>query len=175
MSREHRFPPWKLLAFAFALVSLGCADEPIGPPSPDPPLGSVPNNGWMSATANGEAFNSVFVTVTRHDNGLSFEGLTWVGDEDQLQIRIWVRTDVGLGMQDFGTAAGTGANVLWRPAYSLSQAWSAYGTNGSGTVNLTSLKADRATGTFSFTAQALSATTSPQTYSVTKGQFDIRF
>ena len=175
MRPEHRLRPAHLLASACLLASLSCTDEPLAPSPGDPARPIVPT-GWMSATANGENFNSEFVTVSRQDNGISVEGLMWVvGSEDVLAIKLWVRSDVGVGVQDIGSATGTAADVMWRPMYDLPQGWSAYGNKGNGTVTLTSLTADGAKGTFSFTAKALSPSNPLQDYRVTNGSFDVRF
>ena len=174
--RPERPPrPARLLALACLLASLACTDEPMGPQPGDPARPILPT-GWMIATANGENFNSAFVTVSHQDNRISLEGSMWVvGSEDVLTIKLWVRSDVGVGVQDIGSAAGAAADVMWRPMYDLPQGWSAYGTKGNGTVTLTSLTADGAKGTFSFTAKALSPSNPLQDYRVTNGSFDVRF
>ena len=158
-------------ASVLLIGALGCAEN-VAAPMPDPP-GPLPS--WMSATAEGEAWNPFTVTARREGNVIVFVGDAWPDGESTLTIRLYVRQDVGLGPQEIGASSVPAADVIFRPWYTEAQAWTASGANGSGTLTLETLTADRATGTFSFTATARTPATNPQTYRVTKGSFSVRF
>ena len=53
--------------------------------------------------------------------------------------------------------------------------WSANSFQGAGTVTLTVVTATRVVGSFSFTAQAVTASTFPASKTVTSGEFDVTF
>ena len=165
---------YALLSTAVVLAgSLGCADTPVSP-APNPIVGRT-SAGWMSATAEGEAWNSIFVTAINHGDVIVLEGLDWPDDESMLTVRLHFRADAGPGPQVIGVTSTVLADVRYDPVYSEAQAWSASGANGSGgTVTLTTLSNDRAAGTFSFVANALVPTTNPPSYRVTNGSFDVR-
>ena len=156
----------------FLIGALGCAHD-VAAPVPDPP-GPAPS--WMSAIVEGNSWNPFSVSVNRDGDVVVFGGEAWMDDEGStLGIRLFVRLGAGLGPQETGFSSITAADVMFRPWYTAAQAWSASGTNGSGTVTLETLTNDRATGRFSFTAAAVTATTNPATYRVTNGSFNIRF
>jgi hypothetical protein len=64
---------------------------------------------------------------------------------------------------------------MYRPVHGAPQAWTANGATGSGSITLVTVTDTRVAGTFSFDASALMSSTTPQTYRVTRGTFDIRF
>lgn len=129
----------------------------------------------MSATAQGEAWNSISVTAINHGDVIVLEGIDWPDDESMLTIRLHFRADAGPGPQVIGASNTVLADVRYDPVYSDALSWSASGANGSGgTVTLTTLNDDRAAGTFSFVANALLTTTNPPSYRVTNGSFDVR-
>ena len=151
--------------------ALGCAENVAAPGVPDPP-GPPPS--WMTAIAEGEAWNPFTVTARRQGDVIIFGGEAWPDGESTLTIRLHVRVDLGLGPQVIGASSVPAADVTFRPWYTEAQAWTASGANGSGTVTLETLTDDRATGTFSFIANALTPATNP-TYRVTNGSFNVRF
>ena len=162
-----------LIPFAAILIgSIACSADPISPPpSPD----AVPKGGWMSATAEGDSWDAWYVAVSEYPSGITFEGIDWPEQETSLAIRLFIRTDVGLGEQAFGSGGDAVADVMYRPTYGQPAGWTVSGTTGSGSVKLETLTDNRATGTFSFTATAISPFASPSTYRITRGSFDVRF
>src|SRR5688572_26026561 len=144
-------PYARIHASLLLIGALGCAEN-VAAPVPDPP-GLPPS--WMSATAEGEAWNPFTVAARREGNTIVFVGDAWPDGESTLSIRLYVRVDVDLGPQGIGASSVPAADVIFRPWYTEAQAWTASGANGSGTVTLETLTDDRATGTFSFTATAL--------------------
>jgi len=167
------FMRYALIPAGVVLIgSLACSDDQ----ATAPPSGATNSpGGWISATADGEPFISSFVTVRRHDGVIALEGTTWTDAESMLTIRLFIRTDAGPGDQSIGSSSNTAADVMYRPGYAEPQGWTASGPNGSGTLTLSTLTDNRATGTFSFTATAVMLSTSPPTYRVTNGYFDVRF
>ena len=160
-------------AAAILIGSLGCAGDIILPaPETGNPLAQ---GGWMSATAEASPWNTVFVSVWRGDSYLVLEGEEWDTAESTIAIRLSIRTDVGSDPQVIGPSTSIAADVKYRPWYADPQGWSASGPNGSGTLTLTSLTSNRATGTFSFTAKAINAAANPSTFCVTNGHFDVQF
>ena len=129
----------------------------------------------MSATAEGDSWDAWHVAVSQFDGGIAFEGIDWPEQESALAIRLFIRTDMGLGEQVFGSGGDAVADVMYRPTYGEPAGWTVSGSTGSGTVTLESFTDHRATGTFSFIATAVSASASPRTYRVTRGAFDVRF
>ena len=168
----------KLIPVVALLVgSLGCADDSTLPSAvvTNPPAATRPY-GFMSATAEATEWHTVFITASRTDAFLVLQGEMFLVDgESTIAIRLTIRTDSGADPQAIGPSTAIAADVIYRPAYDASQGWSASGPNGSGTITLTSLTSDRATGTFSFTANALTDTAEPPTFRVTNGLFDVRF
>lgn len=129
----------------------------------------------MSATTEGDPWNAWSVTVSEFPDGIAFEGIDWPEQESSLAIRLFIRTDMGLGEQVFGSGGDAVADVMYRPTYGQPAGWTVSGSTGSGTVTLETLSDNRATGRFSFTASAVTPSTSPITYRVTRGTFDVRF
>ena len=75
------------------------------------------------------------------------------------------------GSTAVGPLSGTNATVT----NAAGQAWQAAGTRGSGTLNITSINATGASGTFSFTLEAVPGTGSAGNRSVTNGSFNVTF
>jgi hypothetical protein len=156
--------------FTLLIGSLGCATDPVAPPAP---TGTLPK-GWMSATTEGESWNTWTVSARQYGAGIVLEGEDWPTAESTLKIRLFIRTDIGLGEQVIGSA-GTTADVMHRPWYSEPEAWTVDSARGSGSAILETLTANRVTGTFAFIASAVTLSTRLPTYRVTRGSFDIRF
>jgi hypothetical protein len=128
----------------------------------------------MTAIADGVSWNPSFTTTRRDGDVIVIEGLAWGADDSELTIRLYLKTDVGSAPQVIGQSSTAAADVMHRPWYTESLAWTASGQNGSGTLVLSSLANGRAKGTFSFTAYAVTPT-SRATFRVTSGSFDVPF
>ena len=135
----------------------------------------APPAGRMSARVEGDSWNAVFVYARRENDYLTVEGTAWVGAEATLVIRLTIKAAAGATPQVIDSSSTIAVNVVYDPTYQPRQSWTAFGTMGSGTFMISSLSATGATGTFSFTARALTANTVPEDYRVTEGTFDVRF
>lgn len=159
------------VAFLFMLPSCGydlhtaAVEQTVG----------APRTSWMSARVEGESWNPVFVKAQRVNDYLVLEGTAWVGDEATLVIRLTIKSFAGATPQLIDSSSTIAANVVYDPLYSARQSWTAFGAMGSGTFMVSSLSATAATGTFSFTAKALTPNSVPQDYRVTEGTFEVRF
>jgi hypothetical protein len=165
-------PAAALRLFAALTVALpGCTKEPAAPSeTPD-----VVKTSWMSATAELNRWNASYVKASNVDGYLVLEGTMWVADEASLTIRLVLRADAGTSPQVIDSTSVIAADITYDPTYEDKQRWSASRSMGSGTFTITSLSSHRATGTFSFIAKALTATSLPETYHVTAGTFDVSF
>lgn len=161
----------RALSAALLLVAMSCGyGLPVAPPGQN----GESRISWMSARVEGEPWTTDFVSVQRHDAYLVLEGTKWLDFEATLVIRLVIRAEVGTA-QAIDSSSIITADVRYVPVYTEAQGWTASRTTGSGTFRVTSLSETGATGTFSFTAQALTATTLLQSYRVTDGSFDVRF
>ena len=159
----------------FLLAGLSCGyDLPTPPDSGNPPSGDS-RAVFMSARAEGEEWDSEFVTARNDDGYLVLEGTMWVDWEASLVIRLYMKAEVGVAQVIAPSSSFIGAQVKYIPIYTESQSWSASRVMGSGTFTVTSLSDTSATGTFSFTANALTPNSLPQNYRVTDGAFFVRF
>lgn len=129
----------------------------------------------MNARVEGDSWNAVFVYARRENDYLTLEGTAWVSDETTLVIRLTIKAVAGAMPQVIDSSTTIAANVVYDPTYQPWQTWSAFGTMGTGTFTISSLTPTGATGTFSFSARALTANSVPQDYRVTEGTFDVRF
>lgn len=128
----------------------------------------------MSARAEGEPWSTVFVSAQKYGEYLILEGTMWVDFEATLVIRLSIKAEVGT-TQVIDSSSIVAADVKYIPVYTETQSWTASRTTGSGMFRVTSLSETAATGTFSFTARALTANSVPKDYRVTEGFFDVRF
>ena len=159
------------LSVALMLALPACATEPAAPPeTPD-----VVKTSWMSATAELNSWNASYVRASSVDGYLVLEGTMWVESEASLTMRLVLRADVGTSPQVIDSTSVISADITYDPTYEDKQRWSASRSMGSGTFTITSLSSNRASGTFSFIAKRLTATSHPETYRVTAGTFDVSF
>ena len=134
---------------------------------PDP---EVP--GYLSAIVNDDSFNSWRADARRDGGYIKVHGYTFDLHDRQVDIRLTLRATVG-AEQQIGEESTIAATVsIW---YGRSEGWIADGTVGSGTMTLTTLTPEGATGTFEFTAHAVDPSYVPAMYRVVRGTFNIPF
>ena len=138
------------------LVISGCGDDIIAPD-----LGNG-IDGSVTMQIDGTSWTATFATASNQG------GIVGIGAGDT--------QGVGFGFAFVGTTTGTysvGPTLANNATYSEgSLAWSAVNTQGSGTISVTTLTADRVAGTFTFEVEAV-GTHTPATKSLTSGTFDI--
>lgn len=171
---SHPFVSIRLaLTASLVLTAPSCGHDV--PTTATEPTGGAPPLSSMSARAEGESWNPVYVNARRLDDYLLLDGTAWVGDEGTLVIRLKIRAVAGASPQLVDSSRSISADVVYDPLYQPQQSWTAFGTTGAGTFVINSLSETRATGTFSFTARAVTANSVPRDYRVTEGTFDVRF
>jgi hypothetical protein len=150
---------------AVAVVASACGGGDGGPASPNP----NPNNNTtrtMSARIDGVQWTAIGVGVSANS------GLIVVSGSNTTTTAIGVA---------FSRLQGTGTQVFGSNAAALgtmtqgSMAWSTATPQATGSVTLTTLTANRAAGTFQFTAPALTQGSTPSPRVITSGQFDVVF
>ena len=137
-----------------------------GPASPNPNQNT--SKSTMSARIDGVQWTATNVGVSARNGALIVAG----GNTAGVGIGFAASMIQGTGAQTFGPGIVSAANGSVTAG---TMSWSASKFQGSGTVTLTTLTANRATGTFSFTAPALTAGSTPSPRVVTAGQFDVTF
>lgn len=153
-SRLIVLPATLILSFACG----GGSKNPAAPPNNPNAVGS------MSASIDGTNWSAIAVTA-RKSNGIVIAS----GSDAVRTVTISFLPN-GTGNQQIAANSVALAILLIG-----GQSWSANAVGqGGGTVNLTTLTATRAVGTFTFTAVASQGTT-PATRQVTNGKFDVRF
>ena len=146
---------------ATVILSLACGGGGKNPAAP-------PNNpnavGSMSASIDGTNWSAIAVTARKSN------GIVIASGSDAVRTVTLSFLPNGTGNQQIAANSVTLAILLIG-----NQSWSANAVGqGGGTVNLTTLTANRAVGTFTFTAIASQGTT-PASRQVTNGKFDVRF
>ena len=157
-----------MLTLILALTS-GCgSDSPTGP-SGDGGGGGIFNtggSGTMTASVDGEAFTSEFVTAVRVAGGVVIAGWT---DSSDFSIELgFLETESGLiltneGSDAFATVREDG--MFWSTGML---------GDGSGTIQINSLTAEGASGSFSFET-AENPLSTPLERVVTEGTFNVNF
>lgn len=135
-----------------------------GPAGPNPNQNT--SKSTMSARIDGTQWTATNVGVTARNGALIVAGANTAG----VGVGFGASMIQGTGTQTFGPGIVSTANGSVTQA---TMAWSASNFQGSGSVTLTTLTANRATGTFTFTAPALIAGSTPSPRVVTAGQFDV--
>ncbi len=141
-----------------ALVAPGCS-------SGDDPAGPEDSGGTISATLDGAAWSADAVAT---NNGFLF-GLEGTADGVEIALSVNLTAETVPGTVDL-TSGSTGAQVQ-----EGSEVWYPVGFGGSGTLTISTLTAERATGTFEFVAVPLGGSASGGSRTVTNGSFDVRF
>ena len=164
--KSMNHPVLPVLILVLFLVA-GCGGDDDNPADPGGGNGGGTNGVKMSATVDGSAWQAV--TAYALNNG----GIVAVGSSNENG-----ETGIGFGFQDNGTGTYTIGPGLIPNANITSlggTSWSASSSNGSGTIVVTTLTADRIAGTFEFIAERITGTGEPATRTVTNGTFDLEF
>lgn len=147
---------------AFALLAVGavaCSNDDNGT--------GANANGSMSASIGGTAWNAnLSVAASRAGNVLAIAGVS----SDQRQINITIPNVTTTGTVNLGVGQQGVATITLG-----TQAWVTSLVGGTGSVSITTLTANRAAGTFTFTAAASTNTGATGTKAVTSGAFDVNF
>jgi hypothetical protein len=175
--------PLKLLPFAVAGVFLsGCAalDQPepdLGTPG-NPVLGS----GQMTAAIDGTAWSTTNIVVAQFTSYLRLTATMDGGTPNARTVVIQVVKSGGSANQPVGVPGSqllgsTGPNAYAQVAFGTNDQtlWTTILGAQSGEVVITTFTPTRIVGTFSFTAKAASAATTPQNRVVSSGSFDVTF
>jgi hypothetical protein len=146
-----------MIAVALALASCGGGDGPAGP-----------NNqqaGPMSARLDGQAWTAASVATAASTAG---QAHAVAGSNTQATIGFGF---INAGPGTYPIGAGSATNALVTQGAST---WSANQFQGSGTIPITALTAERIAGSFTFTAEPATGGATG-TRVVTDGQFDVTF
>ncbi|MEO7999685.1 MAG: DUF6252 family protein [Gemmatimonadaceae bacterium] len=147
------------LALMLATVTVAACGDDGG----NPPVGA----GRMSASIDGTAFTgSLAVTAVRTTNTITIAGVG--SNTRQISINLLGVTTTG------AVAVGVGSQNFAQYSQGT-QTWVSSLAGGSGTVNLTTLSATHATGTFSFTGIGSTSTGASGNKVVSSGTFDVNF
>ncbi len=156
-----------VLAVAAAFAVLACGSDSSN--STEPPPGGGALNGSMSAKVNGESWTATMSVQAGYANGiLAFAGVD--GNNATLAIAL---APAGPGSYAISGASGTNASYTLTGGQGL--VWQAVSVVGSGSVEIDTLTATRATGTFHFELPAVASSGATGTKSITEGKFDVKF
>ena len=147
-----------------AATIAACGGSDGGPASPNPNQNT--SKSTMSARIDGTQWTATAVGVTARNGALIVAGANGAG----VGIGIGASMIQGTGTQTFGPTSAANGGVT-----ASTMSWGANSFQGSGSVTLTTLTANRATGTFTFSAPALGAGSTPSPRVVTSGVFDVTF
>ena len=146
------------------LLAVACGGGGGGKTATGPANPGTTGAGSMSATIDGSAWTAVAVTT-----GIT-NGVRIISGSDLARSVAMSFLVTGTGTQQFSTSVALGVVIIGL------QSWDASSSNGAtGSVTITTLTSNRAVGTFSFTAKASTASTTPATRQVTNGKFDVKF
>lgn len=157
------------------LAAIGCgggdADGPTGPEMPDA-------DGYMTARIDGSAWQSdaIYVNAGAQAAGagiIVIQG-TRVSGSDGLSINISLANIPGPGTYPLGTAAAVsgGSAGVAESGGQAAAGWNTPFSGAAGTITIASMDEERITGTFGFTAEAVTGSaTGART--VTEGRFDL--
>jgi hypothetical protein len=149
-----------ILAIGVLLLQARGGGDDGGPAGPNPNQSGART---MSARIDGAAWSTTSVGVST-TNSL----LILAGSNGTQTIGFGVA--MTQGTHTIGPSSAATANVMIGQ-----QTWNATSFQGSGSIIITTLTANRAVGTFSFTANAVTSGASPATRQITNGQFDVTF
>jgi len=162
----------KTLAFIVTLTALGCGggDDDDGNPT-GPPTGGA-SNGSLTAQINGTGWSATgTITVSRQSpNFIGLAGTGFAGSA-AYSLVVGIANATGPGTHNLNIyGGGDGSSLI------IGSTTTGYGTafqGGSGTLTITSLTANRITGTFSGTL--IPSSGSASSLVVTNGTFDVTF
>lgn len=146
--------PW--LTLPCLLLAAACGSDGTGP---------GPGSGPITAVIDGVSFVAEFATVSRSGNQVSVNGAS-SGPPRAIGFTF---ADAGTGTYTIGPGLLVAAGVTIG-----NEAWTAGGDLGSGTISVTTFTESRIAGTFTLSLVA-TGNQSPQTVTVTNGQFDITY
>ena len=149
-----------------AATIAACGGSDGGPAGPNPNQNT--SKSTMSARIDGAQWTATNVGVTARNGALIVAGANTSG----VGVGFGASMIQGTGTQTFGPGIVSAANGSVTQA---TMSWSASNFQGSGSVTITTLTANHATGTFQFTAPALVAGSTPSPRVVTSGVFDVTF
>ncbi|MBL0939602.1 MAG: hypothetical protein IBJ03_11945 [Gemmatimonadaceae bacterium] len=150
----------KRLALVALVLVMACGSDKDSPTGPN-------GSGSVTAMIDGAAFSAdLAVQATRSGNLLSFGAVT----STSRQINFALPNVTGTGTVQLG--GGAPATVTYTEG---TRGWVTSLVGGSGSVNITTLTANRAAGTFSFTAIPSASTGATGNKVVTNGTFDVKF
>lgn len=151
--------PAACIALASLLI-VGCgSDGSTGPGS----------NSTMSANIAGAAWSGTLATQGVYTSNL----LSVSGSNGTYQIAINIPNLTATGTYQLGAGNFGVAQVIHVTGNMA--AWTTSLVGGTGTVTVSTLSADRAVGTFSFTGMASPGTPATGSRAVTNGSFDVRY
>jgi hypothetical protein len=176
-------PLKKLLPLALATVFVaGCAalDQPepeLGTPG-NPVLGS----GQMTSAIDGTPWSTTNIVVAQFTSYLRLTATVDGGTPTARTVVIQVVKSGGtanapVGVPGAQLLGSTGPNAYAQVAFGSNEQtlWTTIQGAQSGEVIITTFTPTRIAGTFSFTARAASAATTPQNRVVTSGSFDVTY
>jgi hypothetical protein len=154
-----------VLAVAAALAVVACGSDSSN--STEPPPGAL--NGSMSATVDGVSWTATLAVQAGYANGiLAFAGV----DANSTTIAVAL-APTGPGAYPIGSTQPT--NASYSIAGGQAKVWQAAATQGSGSVEIDSLTATSAAGTFHFELPAIESSGATGTESITNGKFSVKF
>ena len=157
----------KTLVVIATLTAFGCGgdDDPTGLPS------GGATNGTLTAQINGTSWSATgTITVNRQANSIGLAGSGFAGS-NAYSLVMSINNATGPGTHNLSLAAGGDGSSLI-----VGSTTTGYGTaftGGSGTITITSLTANRVTGTFSGVLPPSSGSAAGLT--ITNGSFDVTF
>lgn len=149
----------RLTLVAVAVMAMACGDKS----GPTESVGA----GSVTATIDGAAFSgSLSVQATRTSNVLSIGAVS--NNSRQINFALFGVTTTGT----VPVGAGAASTITYTD---VTKAWVTSLVGGTGSVTITTLTANRAVGTFSFTAIPSANTGATGNKVVTNGSFDVKF
>lgn len=154
-----------VLAAAAAVSLIACGSDSSG--STEPPQSAL--NGSMSAVVDGDQWTATVAVQAAYANGI----LALSGVDASNSTIAMAMAPSGPGSYSIGVAEPTNAAYTLTGGQAL--VWQAVSTLGSGSVELQTLTATEATGTFHFELPAVASSGASGTKSITEGKFDVKF
>ena len=131
---------------------------------------SGPSNGTMTAQIDGAGWAANTIVATYPSGILAIAGT----DTQGRTIGFAVGPTTTPGTYPVALTSGVNASLAIIVG-STAQSWQAVQNSGSGSVTLTAISANRATGIFQFTVVPVAGTGAAGTRSITQGAFDVTY